>query len=212
MLRMVDTFDRVHNVRYWNEITSTIDNSILKNGKVMDLGCGPGLLLKHLVKTFSPAVVTGIDLSEIMLNRAEQELAEFNDIEVNLIQQHLQDDPTLSKDQSAIFSSRVLRSFEDQHVIMNSIWNSLISGGYVVILDWMKADIQTYESWFNRPTNEFGQLSPAQVIKYHRNFSRYNLTDWKYILTSFGFDVVHSFQLDAVHGCTIARKPSEILD
>ncbi|MFV2016852.1 MAG: trans-aconitate 2-methyltransferase, partial [Candidatus Heimdallarchaeota archaeon] len=63
MERMVQTYDRVHNKTYWNEIYPYIEE--LANGRCIDIGCGPGLLLKDLDERFHSEKLIGIDLSPV---------------------------------------------------------------------------------------------------------------------------------------------------
>ncbi|MHA2501742.1 MAG: class I SAM-dependent methyltransferase [Candidatus Kariarchaeaceae archaeon] len=205
MVRMVETYSRVHSPRYWNALEGNIDTDFVKGGIIADLGCGPGLLLRDLGRKFAPKKLVGVDLSPVMLQRAEVETRSVG-VDTEFIQQHLQDDPQLKFSAHAIFSSRVLRSFEDQQAIMNSISAALEDGGYLVIVDWIRASIRDYLSWFSQQSGEFENLTPAEVIRYHRIFSRYSLEDWEYIVENHGFEVIHTFQIDAVHGGIIARK------
>ena len=205
MERMLSTYGRVHTARYWDQIDTTLGSEFLKGATVADLGCGPGLLLRDLALKYQPDHLIGVDISPIMLERAKIENQD-SDVKKTFIIQHLQDNPHLEFTADAIFSSRVLRSFEAQDVIMKAIHNSLSNGGYLVIVDWVRASIQEYHSWFSNKDNDFENLSPAEIIRFHRMFSRYHIDDWSYIVSHSGFEVVHSFQIDAVHACLIARK------
>ena len=54
-----------------------------KNARVLDLGCGTGLELEEYFRLNPDAVVTGIDLSDAMLNALK---AKFPDRKLNLVQ------------------------------------------------------------------------------------------------------------------------------
>ena len=221
MHKMVNSYGMVHNSRYWSEIESSISKygASKEDVTIMDLGCGPGLLLRDLLHRYHPQRVIGVDLSEVMLEHAEIELEEellelensgaieTDGVEIKLIQQHLQHDPHLPTGVDYIFSSRVLRSFEDQHQSFDSMYKALNPGGLLVLLDWTRASIPTYDQWFRSSESHFSDLTAWDVVAYHRNFSRYDLEDWEYILNAAGLEVVHRFQLSPVYSCIIGKKP-----
>jgi len=132
-----------------------------------------------------------------MFDRAEEFIADIRD-KVEFIEQHLQENPDLPKGNDAIFSSRVLRSFEDQYTSLSNIHNALNPDGLLVLLDWARADLPTYAEYLGG--------GPANVMRYHRNFSRYSLSDWEYILSNTGFRIELAFSLPPVHLAIVARK------
>ena len=70
-----------------------------KSSLILDVGCGPGLLLKTLQQHLSQSVILGIDVSSEMLKIAHASLSEINDSTVFL----------------SLASSEYL-PFKDQHV------------------------------------------------------------------------------------------------
>ena len=204
MERMVQTYDRVHNKMYWDEIQPFILK--LAKGRCIDIGCGPGLLLQEIDRKFKSEKLFGIDLSPVMLEKAEEFLKQpILEERVELIQQHMQENSDLPKNIDLIFSSRVLRSFNDQIGIMNSINNSLKIGGRLVLLDWDLGSIEKYNNYFNS-SDEFKEVELSEIIRLHRNFSRYSIEDWSFILENTGFKIDYTFQLNPVHIVIIASK------
>ena len=150
-------------------------------------------------------MIFAVDLSDVMLDKAKETLKTAGDQnKLTLIQKHMQEDPSLPENLNLIFASRVLRSFVDQWAVMQSIRDSLVKDGLLVLLDWSKESIYTYHKYFESSGKY--SVDPQDVISYHRNFSRYDLQDWEYILTNTGFSVLHSFQIDEVTNCVVARK------
>jgi SAM-dependent methyltransferase len=204
MERMVQTYSNVHSHIYWKEIHPFIEQ--LAKGRCLDIGCGPGLLLKDLDQKYNSQKLIGIDLSPVMLEKAEEFLkTPLNQERVELIQQHMQEDHTLPSNLDLIFSSRVLRSFNDQIEIMKSIHDSLKDGGRLILLDWDLGSIQKYYDYFHA-SHEFNGVEIEDVIRLHRNFSRYSIDDWKFILENTGFTIDYTFQLNPVHIVVIASK------
>lgn len=202
--RMIETYPKVHTDEYWNNVTPLIKG--IENPVFLDIGCGPGLLLRDLYQRFSPKKVIGVDLSRDMLKMAEEILNEpLKAGKAQLILQHMQENPTLPGNVDAIFSSRVLRSFEDQFTIFKSMHRSLKSGGFLIVLDWDRQSLWNYASWMSRQ-EDFGDLHPQEVMRYHRNFSRYSIEDWAYIVSKTGFSMMKVFRINEVHIGFVAMK------
>ena len=200
--RMVETYPQVHNERYWKEIDPFI--SYLAKGQCMDLGCGPGLLLLDLFKKYQSEKLIGLDLSPLMLTKAQSFLEEAH-ANFSLLQQHLQENYFLPNGNNLVFSSRVLRSFEDPVQILTSIHDSLVENGLLVLLDWDRQPLSVYVNWFNDDAR-FHENAFSDMVKYHRNFSRYSIDDWSLLLRETGFTIEHAFQLNPVHIVVVARK------
>ncbi len=206
MHRMIESYPLTHTARYWDEITPFLEN--ISINKCVDIGCGPGLLLRDLDERFHPQKLIGIDLSPVMLDKAKQILQDAHrEGRVELIQQHMQEDPSLPNKVSIILSSLVLRSFESQWTIMESIYNSLLPGGLLVLLDWNRMSIKSYLEYFKK-SERFDTDDITELIRLHRNFSRYGIDDWEFILEKAGFQVQIAFNVDEAHICLVAKKLS----
>ncbi|RMG20970.1 MAG: class I SAM-dependent methyltransferase [Methanobacteriota archaeon] len=202
--RMIETYPKVHTEIYWSNVEPFLKE--LEDPVFLEIGCGPGLLLRDLYERYNPKKLIGIDLSEDMLTKAKEILHKpFKEGRVELILQHMQQNPTLPNKIDAIFSSRVLRSFEDPYTIFQSIHKSLVKGGYLIVLDWDRQSIWNYASWMKRQ-KDFGDRHPQEIIRYHRNFSRYSLEDWSYIVANTGFAMSRIFRVNEVHIGFIATK------
>jgi ubiquinone/menaquinone biosynthesis C-methylase UbiE len=117
----------------------------------------------------------------------------------------MQENHSLPFDVDLVFSSRVLRSFNDQIGIMKSIYQCLNKDGKLILLDWDKNTIEIYNQYF-KSSNEFKETSIEDIVRLHRNFSRYSLQDWQFILENCGFKIDYSFQLNPVHIVIVASK------
>lgn len=197
---MIQSFEQIHNHRYWQEITPFLNLST--DSVVCELGCGHGLLLQEIWQRYRPGKLIGIDLRPEMLSIARDNLS-MTDAEVLLIEQHLQQNQQLPIGLDLVLSSRILRSFEDQIGMLSSIHSSLNDNGMLIILDWALADLPTYEHYLS---NNGYSTDVRDIVYYHRNFSRYSLTDWQWLLQACNFTVVKSFQHSPVHIVIIATK------
>ncbi|MCY3410492.1 MAG: methyltransferase domain-containing protein [Candidatus Heimdallarchaeota archaeon] len=196
---MIDSYARVHNTRYWTEVQPFL----IDDARVLDIGCGPGLLLKDLADKVQVQYIYALDLSKLMLEQVNLNLSSYSD-RLQTIQQHMQENVSLPDNLDMVFSSRVLRSFENIWDVIRNIHRSLKPGGVFILLDWSQASLNEYHEYFKNSGNY--DLDMDSVIRKHRNFSRYGLNDYKYMLEQAKFEVLHSFQVRSTHHCVIARK------
>lgn len=197
MLKMVDSYSRVHNDRYWSHLEPILKE--IKLQRILEIGCGPGLLLEEIYQRFGGEKIFALDLSEVMLTKAKETLSPL-DADVEFIQQHMQQDTTLPESLDLILSSRVLRSFDNLWEVLHSIYKALVPGGKLVLLEWGKASLQSYHNYLD--------VDVERAVDLHRNFSKYDLEDWDYMLRHIGFTIEVAFQVDEMILCIVANKNS----
>lgn len=123
--------------------------------KVLDLGCGEGVLTLELLKENDQIKVTLIDGSAEMLKNARENLNNYNNI--NFIQKTFQE---LIKDGSGenilkdgfdfIVSSLAIHHLcsEEKKSLFQYIYDHLNSGGFFLNIETVKAPTNELESWY----------------------------------------------------------------
>ena len=204
MDRMMNTYGKVHNSKYWSEIDSIVPREGTK--QILDIGCGPGLLLKESIDRYNVSSAVGIDLSPVMLSKANEVLEPYkSQVEVNLVEQHMQEDTSLPVAMDLIFCSRVMRSFENVIDVLQEVKKSLSVNGYFILLDWDRLGINSYLKYFEND-DYLKTMTFEDKIRLQRNFSKYSLEDWFILFNHVGLSIGHSFQLDPAHIVVIAKK------
>ncbi len=200
VLRMIESFSEVHTEQYFQ----FVKKHVKRFNSVLDIGCGPGLLLEQICERFNPGSVTGIDLRPEMLEESKIRLKSFGK-PYSLIKQHLQEDTNLHGKYSVIFASRVLRSFENLDDVLKAIHSSLVDGGYLVILDWDQQPVKTYFEYFEQ-SSSFQRLTVGEKIRRRRNFSWYSSKDWEFMCNLFSFNFIATMRISPVHISMIFQK------
>jgi tRNA (cmo5U34)-methyltransferase len=123
------------------EITkSFFEHFISQNAqaKVLDLGCGYGLFIQELLKSFTPAKVRLVDGSNEMLDAAKERLGKQTNLFFTQasFQELLSNDP-LNENFDFIYSSLAIHHlpFEEKQKLYSYIYNHLSIGGYFVHYD-----------------------------------------------------------------------------
>lgn len=106
--------------------------------KVLDLGCGDGLFIQELLKSFAPAKAILVDGSNEMLNAAKERLQEQENLFFSQysFQELLSKDP-INENFDFIYSSLAIHHlpFEEKKSLYAYIYNHLYAGGCFVHYD-----------------------------------------------------------------------------
>lgn len=136
--------------------------------EVLDLGCGTGLELEYYFKLNPTARVTGIDLSEGMLNALQQK---FPERELTLIQGSYFDFPLETGKYQAAVSVESLHHFTkgEKTALYRKLRAALTPNGYFILTDYF-ADTHETERYF---MHELARFRAKQGIA-DREFYHYD--------------------------------------
>lgn len=129
-----------------------------KGSRVLDLGCGTGLELEKYFPLCPSARVTGIDLSEAMLNALKKK---FTDKDITLIVGSYFDVPLGENVFDAAVSVESLHHFtKDEKIpLYKKLHTALRANGYLILTDYFAAtddEEQTYRNNLNELKAEQG--------------------------------------------------------
>ena len=146
---------------------SLYEHFISRNSKakVLDLGCGDGLFIQELSRTFRPAKVTLVDGSEEMIEAAQKRLSGQTDkyyIQASF-QQLLADDP-VGGNFDFIYSSLAIHhlSFDEKKRLYAYIYDHLSQGGWFVHYDVVLSPSNELEKWYLSCWREWINKHPAK--------------------------------------------------
>ena len=127
--------------------------------KILDLGCGTGLELEHYFRLNPSAKITGIDLTESMLNALKNK---FPEKELTLICGSYFDVPFDENAFGAAVSVESLHHFtKDEKIpLYTKLCKSLKDGGYFIITDYFALTDEDEQSF----RNELLRLKKEQEI------------------------------------------------
>ena len=115
--------------------------------RVLDLGCGTGLELEEYFRLNPDADVTGIDLSEAMLNALKEKLP---DRRISLIQGSYFDVPLGVKEYDAAVSVESLHHFpaEQKEALYRKLYAALKDDGCFVLTDYFAESEEMEKEYF----------------------------------------------------------------
>jgi tRNA (cmo5U34)-methyltransferase len=193
-----------------------------RSNKILDLGCGDGILTQELLKIDGGISATLVDGSQEMLGKAKKKLSGFKD--VNYVRASFQE--MLRKDVGLSNFDFVVSSLAIHHLAMDEkkslfehIYSRLNSGGYFVNIDVVFSPTEDLEKWYLLLWKE--HIREAQTrLKLEGNYEdiveRYKsntdnkpdaLTDQLEALKSAGFEEVDCFYKYGIFTIFGGRKP-----
>lgn len=127
--------------------------------KILDLGCGTGLELEHYFRLNPSAKITGIDLTESMLNALKNK---FPEKDLTLICGSYFDVPFDENTFDAAVSVESLHHFtkEEKIPLYKKLYKALKDGGYIILTDYFALSDEDEKTF----RNELLRLKKEQGI------------------------------------------------
>ena len=126
---------------------------------VLDIGCGCGHTTLNIAKRIEPlGNVTGLDISEPMLERAKESAVEMSITNTTFKCVDVQTEDLGDQIYSAAFSRFGVMFFEDSIAAFKNINRSLISGGCLSFVCWQSPAVNPWQSLFIQEIKKFLEL------------------------------------------------------
>lgn len=134
--RRINEYDNVHLTNWGEEYSHIADFFDDGLSSLLDIGCGTGLELESIYKRFPNIKVTGIDLSETMLNRLREK---YRDKDINIIRSDYFEYSFEQHCYDAAMSFETLHHFKYQkkQQIYNKLYQIIKKGGYYIECDYI---------------------------------------------------------------------------
>lgn len=154
-----------------------LDAIPVKTGRILDVACGKGETSRYLTHHYSPANITGINISEKQLASCRSNVPEASFLRMDAVELGFPEDTF-----DAVICVEAAFHFNTRHRFLLEAWRVLRPGGYLVLSDIL--------------------VSP-DVVRYHRRTVVENFVEnpdhYSWLLKSAGF-VPHSI-VDATQQC-----------
>lgn len=150
--------------------------------RVVDLGTGPGLLLKDLAGRYPDADVIGVDGQPEMLAMAEEVVA-GND-RLSVIAHDLAGESKMALDDASVdlvIASVVVHELQVPTRLLDEAARVLRPGGALIIYDWVRQPLESYAGG-ERPTT-------LDQFTHFSEHCRYTPDDLAWLISTSGFEV-----------------------
>jgi len=170
-------------IRFWDAPLHEIDEIVPKKGKIIDLGCGEGILTNYLALKSKQRELFGIEIDKQRISIADKKISNVKFIEGNILKFKIPkcDNITISN------VLHHLPSFNDQEKLLLLCKKSLNKKGSVVIADINKSfSLKYLLGWFVDAI-VFPFLFEKKII--NLNFFHRSVKEWTKLLIGMGFKV-----------------------
>lgn len=188
---MKDSFSGRFGEAFWNLWADHIAPKIGDAPTILDLGTGPGLLLRAMHERYPKGRAVGVECADYMFEAAG-ELP--NGCEILRADLH---EPSLAlKDGEvdAAVASAVLHEMHQPVRALQEVWRCLRPGGMFYVFDWVRAPLKMYLD--NHEADVFGKdISTAELEDIFVHFiehNRFSVEDLQLLLTQTGFEIIHT--------------------
>lgn len=178
-------YNHYDNDRFWKSIIFKIRKYKIK-GKVLDIGCAFGFLLKRLQNDFTE--LHGVDISEYAVERAKKESLSAKIQKINIDADGL---PYPNEYFDLITALDVLEHTESIEKNLNIISTKIKKGGYLIIT------VPIKDSWagkifrfFDKDSSHVSILSRKEIFKMIEN-SNFKILEKSYFLNMVFFKLRH---------------------
>ena len=132
--------------------------------RILDIGCGCGATTLEIAKKIKAGTITGVDISEPMLQRASQNAAELGLTNANFQMLDVQVDEMMSNDFDIAFSRFGVMFFENPFEAFSNIHKTLKEDGQLSFVCWQNPSLNPWQSLSLQVIKQFLDL-PAPPPK-----------------------------------------------
>ena len=198
--RMVATHPERFGEAYWALFTAHVAPSLPPRPVMIDLGCGPGLLLRDLGERYPAATLYGYDVTPAMIAHGRQ-VSSPTGAKPTLTVHDVSAQPLPHAAGTAhlVSMSSVLHVLDEPLPVLAEIRRVLGPGGVFLLHDWIRQPLSTYLAWRRDVLGEGQAESQRRGFRLFPVHNKYTTEDWAWLLAEAGFVIGHQTQLRASH-------------
>ena len=204
--RMVKTHPERFGSEYWEYFATQVAPHLPPRPVMIDLGCGPGLLLRDLAERHPTATLYGYDVTPAMLAHGRTLPGAGPTPTLALLDVAEQPLPHATGTVHLVSMSSVLHVIDEPLPVLAEIRRVLAPGGIFLLNDWIRQSLETYLAWRREAFVEDEADSVRRGFRLFAVHNKYTAEDWQWLLAKAGFAVRHHAQLRPTHRIFVATR------
>jgi SAM-dependent methyltransferase len=202
--RMVATHPERFEATFWAFFDVHVGRRLPSRATMVDLGCGPGLLLRDLGERYPDAVLHGYDVTPAMIGYGRQLAFKAASVTLTVHDVVAQPLPLAAGTVNFVSMSSVLHVFDEPLPTLAEIRRVLAPGGIFLLNDWIRQPLPTYLAWRRDVMKESGPDALRRAFRLFPVHNKYTLEDWRWLLGEAGFEILAQAELRASHRLFVA--------
>jgi ubiquinone/menaquinone biosynthesis C-methylase UbiE len=205
--RMVATHPERFETTFWSFFEAHVGRRLPPRAVMIDLGCGPGLLLRDLGERYPDAILHGYDVTPAMIAYGRQLAFKPASVTLTVHDVIAQPLPLAAGTVNLVSMSSVLHVFDEPFPTLAEIRRVLAPGGIFLLNDWIRRPLPTYLAWRRDVMNESGPDALRRAFRLFPVHNKYTVEDWRWLLGEAGFEILAQTELRASHRLFVATPP-----
>jgi len=195
--RMVETHADRYGEAYWAFFGAHVAPALPAKPVIIDVGCGPGLLLRDLGLRYPSASLHGYDVTPAMVGHGQQLAGPAMSFSVHDIT--TQPLPHAKGSVHLASMSAVLHVLDEPLPVLAEIRRTLAPGGIFLLNDWIRQPLRDYLAWRRDVMKETGPDASRRAFRLFPVHNKYTPEDWRWLLGGAGLTLRAETQLRAGH-------------
>jgi SAM-dependent methyltransferase len=166
---------------------------------IVDLGCGPGLLLQDLGERYPQARLYGYDVTPAMIAYGQQLPSCGNTPTLALHDVATRPLPHDSGTVDLVTMSSVLHVFDEPLPVLAEVRRALAPQGCFLLHDWIRMPLPAYLAWRRERQGEDPDVHQQQGFRLFPVHCKYTVEDWHWLLAEAGFTICSETKLRPTH-------------
>jgi len=186
---MVATHTERFGLPFWEFFTTHVPPALPPEPTIVDLGCGPGLLLRDLSARFPTGRLHGYDVTPAMVSHGRQltfagapPCFAVHDVAAEPL-------PHVSDSVHLLCMSSVLHVIDEPLPVLAEIERVLAPSGLLLLYDWIRQPLAAYLAWRREVLRESPAESRRRGFRLFPVHNKYTAEDWRWLLAEAGFQV-----------------------
>jgi SAM-dependent methyltransferase len=197
--RMVETHPDRYGDAFWAFFTTHVAPSLPAKPVMIDVGCGPGLLLRDLGRRYPSASLHGYDVTPAMVAHGQQLAGAGATMTFTVHDITTQPLPHQAGSVHLASMSAVLHVLDEPLPVLAEIRRVLAPGGVFLLNDWIRQPLAAYLAWRRDEMKETGHEASRRAFRLFPVHNKYTPDDWRWLLAEAGLSVRAETQLRAGH-------------
>src|SRR5262245_19693083 len=203
---MVQTHGQRFGPSFWEFFAAQVSPALPQQPVIVDLGCGPGLLLRDLSARFPAGRLHGYDVTPAMVSHGTQlafagasPIFAVHDVSAQPL-------PHATNSVDLLSMSSVLHVIDEPLPVLAEIRRVLTASGLLLLYDWIRRPLTAYLAWRRDVLQESAAETHRRGFLAFPVHNKYTADDLRWLFAEAGFHICAETQPRPSHRLFVADR------